>query len=164
MADVTIPADRKKPYPDQIQSGRFESNNLPSIENYNRELFRVRASRWVELLPDELVIQEKTVSIVRNQFLVSYVETIPVKDIGRIVHIDTLFFASIQVLGKNPDHELSIKGLYKTQAQTAKSILDGLLLEQTGEIDIPKGLPVEARREILAQSGIYADHRQRDAE
>jgi hypothetical protein len=151
MSDITAQGDRKMPYPPQIQPGRFESSNLPSIDNYNRELFRVRASRLVDLLPDELVIQEKTVSIIRNQFLVSYIETIPVNGIRHIVYGDTLFFASITIFGNV--HELGIKGLPRGQAITAKNILDGLLLEQMEDVDVAQLLRLDEHRDMLAQKG-----------
>lgn len=77
------------------------------------------------IFPDELVVQEKTISIVRNHFLTSFVETMPVCDIGRVVYINTPFFAGIRILGKNTAHELRIGGLNKTYAMKAKQLIEG---------------------------------------
>jgi hypothetical protein len=159
MTDSTTDDDRKSAYPNQVQSDTPRSNSLPPTEDYNHELFRIHASRFVDLFPDELVIQEKAVSIIHNELLVSYVETIPVKDIGRIVYVDALFFARIEVLGKNPAHDLYIKGLHKDQAIIAKNILDGLLLKEPGSVDAPEWLHADTRRDVLARSG-SSDHRQ----
>ena len=153
MNDKVTYGDRKKPYPGQIQPGKTESNSLPSAAHHNRELFRVRASWLADLFPDELVIQEKTVSIIRNDFLISFIETIPVKDIGRIVYVDAPFFARIEVLGKNPAHDLYIKGLPKKQAVIAQDILNGLLLEKASELDEPDWMHIDTRRDMLARDG-----------
>jgi hypothetical protein len=134
-------------------SVKVESSNLPSTRNYNRELLKVRAVWIADIFPDELVIQERTVSVIRNEFLVSYVETMPVKDIGRVVYVNTPLFAGIKVLGKNTAHELHIKGLRKRQALWAKDILEGLLLEKSGDIDIPDWWHIADRREALAREG-----------
>lgn len=128
---------RDSPYPATVQPGLVTSSNLPAASDYNRILFRAKAVWIVDIFPDELVIQEKTVSIIRNEFLVSYVETMPVKDIGRVVYIDTPFFAGIEILGKNTAHELYIKGIKKQQARQAKSILESLLLASASAEDMP---------------------------
>lgn len=136
MADAHDNIDRKVPYPDHIQAGHHMSSNLPTEHNFNRELLRVKAHWVTDLFPDELVVQEKTISMIRNQFLTSYVETIPIRDIGRVVYIDTPFFAGIQVLGKNTAHELHVGGLNKAKAMNAKQLIEALLLESAGEIEI----------------------------
>lgn len=124
-----VQPSRSWPYPEGIQSGRFESTTLPNVAQSNPELYRTRASRLVDFFPDELVIQEKTVSIIRRSFLVSFVETLPVKDIGRVVLIDTPLFDGLRVLGKNPAHDLQIKGLHKSSAHQAKEMIESLLVE-----------------------------------
>src|SRR5258707_9371268 len=102
-------AARNQPYPYDIQPGLTLSNNLPSVENDNRELFRVRAVWFLDFFPDELVIQEKTVSIIKREFLASYVETLPVLDIGEVEMAKAFLFASITIIGKIPAHKLEIK-------------------------------------------------------
>ena len=150
---------RRTPYPPQLQGGRVESSTLPSTKKRNRELFRVRAHWIADIFPDELVIQEKTISVVHNDFLFSYVETMPVKDIGRIVYVNTLFFGGLRIIGKNTAHELNIKGLNKKVAVEAKEIIEGLLLEDAGVVDIPHWIQTEKRRDMLADAGRNPDHR-----
>lgn len=158
MADDRDNANRKTPYPAIIQSGRVESSSLPSTKNRNRELCRVKAHWIADIFPDELVIQEKTISVVRNEFLVSYVETIPVRDIGRVVYVNTPIFGGLRIIGKNTAHELNIKGLNKKAAVEANEIIEGLLLEDSGAVDIPHWIQTEKRRDMLAEAGRNPDH------
>jgi hypothetical protein len=153
MATQPTANARDRPYPANIQEGRVESNALPPTGSTNRELYRVRASWLVDFFPDELVIQEKTVSVIRNQLLVSFVETMPVRDVGRVIYVDTPFFAGIHILGKSPAHEMRIRGLPKKGARYAKQLLDGLLLERSGDIEVPAWLDPDVRRHRLADKG-----------
>ena len=116
MANGVTQTGRNMPYPAQIQSGKVESSTLPSQKGYNRELLKLKAHWITDIFPDELVVQEKTISIIRNQFLVSFIETMPVRDIGRVVYIDTPFFAGIQIIGKNTAHQTTS---FNTVAVTA---------------------------------------------
>jgi hypothetical protein len=68
MANGATQTGRKMPYPAQIQTGRVESGSLPSTKNRNRKLFRIKAHWIADIFPDELVIQEITISVVRNGF------------------------------------------------------------------------------------------------
>lgn len=158
MANGVTQTGRNMPYPAQIQTGRVESRSLPSTKNHNRELLRVKAHWIVDIFPDELVIQEKTISVIRNEFLVSYVETMPVRDIGRVVYVSTLIFNGLRIIGKNTDHELNISGLTKKAAVEAKEVIEGLLLEDAGVVDIPYGIQTEKRRDMLADAGRNPDH------
>jgi hypothetical protein len=153
MADTQVQSDRTMPYPAAIQEGRVESSNLPSTKNHNRELLRTKAHWIVDLFPDVLVVQEKTISVIRNHLLVSFVETMPVRDIGRVVYVNVPFFAGLRIIGKNTAHELYIHGLNKMQAMKAKEIIEGLMLDDKGIVDIPEWLDVETRRHHLLQAG-----------
>lgn len=164
MANGATQTGRKMPYPAQIQTGRVESRSLPSTKNRNRELFRVKAHWIADIFPDELVIQEKTISVIRNEFLVSYVETIPIKDIGRVVYVNTPIFGGLRIIGKNTAHELNIRGLNKKMAVEAKDIIEGLLLEDSGVVDIPHWIQTEKRREMLADAGRNPDNEDELAE
>lgn len=153
MANQASQTGRKMPYPAQTRTGRIESRDLPSTQYRNRELYRVKASRIADFFPDELVVQEKTISVIRREFMVSYVETIPVRDIGRVVYVDTPVFAGVEVLGKNTAHDLKIRGLNKSEALKAKEIIEGLLLEDSGVVDVPAWIQTDKKREMLADAG-----------
>lgn len=88
-------------------------------------------------------------SIIRNSFLISFVETLPIKDIGRVILIVTPIYDGIQILGKNVAHELHIKGITRDKAERAKEVLEGLLLEEKGEINVPQWLRTDEKDEVL---------------
>ena len=120
---------RNTPYPAQLQPGLYESSNLPSTKNNNQELLRVRASRLLDLFPDELVIQNKTVSVIRKDFLSTYVETMPVNEIGEVALTAAGPFAALNIRAKNPGNELEIRSLPIGKAKRAKEVIDKLLQE-----------------------------------
>ncbi|HSH17944.1 MAG TPA: hypothetical protein VK978_01035 [Candidatus Saccharimonadales bacterium] len=153
MANMSQPSNPTMPHPPTVPDGRAASRDAAFTRTHNRELLRVRAHWLVDLFPDELVIQEKMICVIRNEFLVSYTETIPVKDIGRVVYINTLLFGGLRIIGKNTQHELHIKGLGKKAAIEAKDIIEGLLLEDSGVIDVPHWVETDKRRDILASAG-----------
>lgn len=157
MGSAADEIDKRTEYPATIQPGKVESSNLPPKQNSNRELFRVKASHLVDFFPDELVVQEKTISVIRREFMVSYVETLPVRDIGRVVYINTPIFAGLRIIGKNTAHELHIRGLPKQQAQEAEKVVEGLLLEDKGVVEVPQWLHTEERRERLAEAAEQPD-------
>lgn len=121
----------------------------------NPELFRVRGSwllNWPPP-PDELVIQEKVVSLVHNEFGAAHVETMPVADIGHVTYMSIPLSASLKIIGKNPSHVLQISGIPTDLAMQAKELLDGLILEKSGELDVPEGLHPDSHRELLQKEG-----------
>jgi hypothetical protein len=83
----------------------------------------------------------------------------PVRDIGRVVYVSTLIFNGLRIIGKNTDHELNINGLTKKAAVEAKEVIEGLLLEDAGVVDIPHWIQTEERRDMLADAGRNPDHR-----
>lgn len=111
------------------QKSNSASEIIANTKDNNQELYRLKSSRLADFFPNELIIQDQTVSVIKNNFLNSQVETIPIRDIGRVIYIDTPFFAGLEILGKNTAHDLKLKGLIKRDAQKAKQIIEGLLLE-----------------------------------
>lgn len=144
------------PRADTTPHARHELQRAAAPKGNNREMLRLRASRFADLIPDELVIREKTVSVVRREFLMSHTETLPVKDIGRVIYINAPLFDGLEIMGKNPAHDLRICGLRKADALEAKEVLEGLLLEERGVVDVPDWLHTDTRREMLAKAGKHA--------
>lgn len=93
-------------------------------------LYRLSAVWPFDLFPDELIIRENSVSVRRRFLLYSYLETLPIRDIGRTVLVNAVFFACLIIMGKTPLHELHIKNLPKRSARRAKIAIDELLLKQ----------------------------------
>jgi len=147
-------------YPAVLRGGRIEYLGLPETTNSNRRLYSLRAHWLVDWFPDELIIQEKTISVIRNDmfFIASYVETMPVRDIGRVVYVKTPLFGSLRIIGKNTQHELRIKGLKNDEALRAKSIIEGLLLEDAGVVEVPYWTEASEHRDILAAAARNSDN------
>jgi hypothetical protein len=123
---------------------RTDSSALRANHDDNPVLLRIRASRLVDLFPDELLVQEKCISIIRNSLLVHSTETLPMKDVGRVVLVDTPWFDGIRIFGKNVAHDLHIGGLNKFKARWAKEVIESLLLEEReGNDRAPKALRID---------------------
>jgi hypothetical protein len=137
MQYPSLHRDRAHPYPAVIQPGWLESSDLPSTDHFNRELLRARVSRLVNLFPEELVIQEKTISLIHRDTMLWYVETIPVKDILQVNRVGSWVFSGLDILGHDPDHDIRVWGLRMQAAEQALNMIKGLLLEEIGAVDIP---------------------------
>ncbi len=149
--NVVTPFDIKQ---DEIEQLPPLGPVATDMKLYNRELYRLRASPFVDPFQDELVIQEKTISIIRRQPFVSSTETITVKDIGRVVYVNGIIFGRLEVLGKNTAHDLKINGLNKQRGLKAKKIIEGLVLEDQSVIEMPDWIQTEAHREMLEGIGV----------
>lgn len=141
-----------------VQSNEEQQKGQPANRRHNRELLRLQASHLADLVPDRLIVQEKTVSVVRRDIFVSFIETLPIRDIGRVVLVNTPIFCGLRVLGKNPAHTLTIKGLKRDEAMQAKQLVEGLLLEEEGAIDVDDWLTIGERREALQEAGKSPEH------
>lgn len=153
MARNDSAASRPLTYTDKLQLGRIATGSLPDAHN-NRELFVAKASRIVDLFPDKIIVQEKTVSVVEQQLFTSVVSTLPIKDIGRVVYLNAPFFGGIEILGKNPTHDMRIVGLKKPDAMRAKQLIEDLLLYESGSTAMPLWLSAGDSAEHVP----YVDH------
>lgn len=119
----------------------------------NRELYRVHAVWFANLPPpgDELVIQEKTIHLVHKDLVLKHVKSLSVRDMMHVGYHEIPGFATIEVVASNPEHSLKIRGVPTEQALQAKRILEGLLLEKSGEVQVSHQLDPESRREELAK-------------
>src|SRR5260221_5637843 len=127
MTNSMTKSDRRVIYPTQVIPRRL----LPYLTRINSELFYVRASLLAGLFPDELLVKEKSVTVVHNSFLFSYDETLTIKDIGRVICMKTPFLAGLRIYGKNPTHILEITGLWNNAAVRGKELIEGLLLAES---------------------------------
>src|SRR5687768_14655873 len=98
MIRYTVPTDETFPISAPSSDDGTQDAPNAAAQDANAELYRVRASRLIDPFPDELVIQEKTISVIRRSILSSNVETILVKDIGRVVYLGTPVFAGVEIL------------------------------------------------------------------
>jgi hypothetical protein len=152
---ITEPLNIKRPILSHKQEAELTAS---SIQQLNRELYRLRSSILVDLFPDELVVQEKTISVIKRELLVSSTQTITIKDVGRVVYVDGIIFGTLEVLGKNTAHDLRIKGLNKMRAVEAKKIIEGLILEDQAVVEMPDWIQAEEHRELLLHANTDPFH------
>lgn len=139
-------------FPDEVKTVTTE------VKLHNNDLYRVRSSRFADLFQDELIILEKTISVIRRAPFISTTDTITIKDIGRVVYVNGIIFGRIEVLGKNTAHDLKISGLNRAKALKAKKIIEGLILEDQASLELPDSMQTEAHREMLEGIGVDLHH------
>lgn len=110
-----------------ISHGQAPKEIQKSDASNNKELFRVKGVRLLDFFPDELVIQEKTVSVIKKDLLSTYVQTMSVQDVIEVGLMKSGIFASLIIYSKFPGHQLEIKNLSMDKASKAKEIIDRLL-------------------------------------
>jgi hypothetical protein len=66
--------------------------------------------------------------------------------------VSTPLFAGVEILCKNPAHDLRIKGLYKVPAAKAVEIINELLLQDRAQAEAGDWQHMDSR-ELLARSG-----------
>jgi hypothetical protein len=90
---------------------------------------RIKAIFPFDLFPDELIIQEKSVSVKKNYLIYSNTETMLIKDIGLVTINDGLFFASLTISYKAPMDDVHITKLWPSEAYKAKSFLEKMVIK-----------------------------------
>lgn len=106
-----------------------KSNTPPSIVN-NKVLFRTKTSDFLGFQTDELLIQEKSVSVIHRSFLSCDVETIQISDMTEVLYSSNTWHSTLTLIGKNPQEELCIEDLPGKEAEQAKSLLEQLLVRE----------------------------------
>ncbi|MCL4416587.1 MAG: hypothetical protein M1365_07830 [Actinobacteria bacterium] len=120
---------KSKGNPSPAQKAEYKSNTLPSASSHNKELLRVKALKILDFFPDELVICEKTISVIRKDLWSAYTQTMPVRDIIEVGLTNAGALASLVMYSIAPGHQLEIKNLSLEKAEKAKEVIDGLLLQ-----------------------------------
>ena len=135
MNNPLISARRKVLLPYQLFPARKKTRRMLNSLQENKQIFYARASMLAGLFPDEIVIQAKSITVVHNGLFESNDETMPVKDVGRVIASNTLMFCALDILGKNPNHVLHIKGLRNKDSKMVKDCIEGLLLEEPTAVE-----------------------------
>jgi hypothetical protein len=116
---------------DTINHVSSDKDLQSSIDRYgpdNPVVRHVKCHPLTELFPDELIVREKSITVVRNSLLTNTYESMAILDIGRIQLNNTAFFAALRCIGLNPAHELHLKGLRKKDASEVEEIIESLML------------------------------------
>jgi hypothetical protein len=136
---------------DDDQRLLMESGINPKLIQINsstvrdKELFRLKAVWPFDFFPNELLIREKSVSVIQRYFIVSNIETILVKDIGLVTINDGLILAALIISYKAPHEDLQISKLPRSKAYQAKALLNKLMIAENS----PAGKEKELENDFL---------------
>ncbi len=141
-------------------------------QEINPVLFSAKTLWPFDPVPDNLVIQEKSITFVRKGiFSLAITQTIPINYLAGTVIYSNPFFAVLQINIKGesrgdrkkeegakkedekpcPDESYNFP-LTKDEALEAQEILNGLMLKQQGAIKIPPEPSVKAEKETLEKA------------
>lgn len=108
-------------------------------EKESRVLYRLGSLFPLDPFPTTVTIQPSTISIVHNLFGLSQnLMTVTMEDIFTVEVEAGLFFANLKIQQKQPLLPIvEITYLWKDQAMKARRIIQGLLVVQTKNLEIP---------------------------
>lgn len=119
------------------------SNKPKTIMDYSKKevrvLYSLKSLFPLDPFPTTITIQPSTISIVHNLFGLSQnLMTVTMEDIFTVEVEAGLFFANLRIQQKQPLTPLvEITYLWKDQAMKARRIIQGLLVVQTKNLEIP---------------------------
>ncbi|MDQ3099028.1 MAG: hypothetical protein M3Q44_04760 [bacterium] len=92
-------------------------------------LFQTKSIFPLDMIPNELIIKEKSVSIKWNFILNSNTQTMLIKDIGYVTISDNRILAALVISYKSPLENIEIRNLHLQSAYEAKSIIEKLMIQ-----------------------------------
>lgn len=121
-----------------VMVDKYSQKKLTYASLISPEIFRLSSVWPFELMPDELIIQEKRIIIKQKQFpyFIS-TSSIPIGSLSVFQVDKSLFFSSLYIKGGNTEHTIS--WLRHDDARLAKEIIDGLRMKQNESIKITQG-------------------------
>lgn len=108
------------------------------VQNSRRILFRAKNIFPFDLFPDEIVITNNKVDVITKEFFWSgRVHSISIPDITDVFLDSGPFFASLKIVDVGfVENSIDIKYLKKSDAQTARRIIQGLVVVEKEKIDV----------------------------
>lgn len=114
---------------------RFPKRKFTHASLVSPEIFRVKSVWPFELLPDELIIEEKRIIIKQRVFpFFEVTNTVQVDRITLLQVSSSIFFSSIFIKGITSEYTIS--WLKHDDARTVKEIVDGLRIKQNESLKI----------------------------
>lgn len=126
-----------------------------SREDNNPVLFATQSAFPFDLFPDTVIVQEKTISIVRKYFFfVGWAETIEIKDIQSVRIYAGPFFGTIVIVkGVQNPQSYQLRTLWKKDAMRIKETLDGIILKEKNVVKIPDKITGTAKKDVIFEMG-----------
>lgn len=116
----------------------IDKSTAQALHTEEAILFRTKSIFPLDIIPNELVVKEKSVSIIWNYAINSNTQTMLIKDIGYVTINDNKFVASLVISYKSPLENIEISNLKPEDAYEAKSIIEKLMI-QISEGGLEKG-------------------------
>lgn len=110
------------------------------ISRTQRVLLRANTFFPFDFFPDEIVIDENQVNIIRRRFIATKdIESILISEIKSVTVSTSLFFSSLTISRLKPNYEdINIDYLPNQAAKDARQIIQGLMVSEKAEVDIAK--------------------------
>ncbi len=116
----------------------IDKSTAQALSSEEAILYRTKPIFPLDIIPNELIIKEKSVSIIWNYAINSNTQTMLLKDIGYVTINDNKFVASLVISYKSPLENIEISNLKPQDAYEAKSIIEKLMI-QISEGGLEKG-------------------------
>ncbi len=109
--------------------GAIDASTQKAINTEEAILFSTKSIFPLDLIPNELIVKEKSVTIVWNYAINSNVQTMLLKDIGYVTINDNKIIAALVISYKSPLENIEIKNLKPQDAYEAKSLIEKLMIQ-----------------------------------
>jgi hypothetical protein len=120
---------KKTEPPTESNAKTIDKETANALQTEEVVLFRTKSIFPLDIIPNELIIKEKSVSIIWNYAISSNTQTMLIKDIGYVTISDSKFVASLVISYKSPLENIEISNLKPEDAYQAKSIIEKLMIQ-----------------------------------
>lgn len=142
MAEVPTAVVRKATTEMQEETVKETEKQREKIKNLVRNsqvaLYKCSAVFPFDLFPDELSIEPTQVNVSNKLFFfTSHVKSIPIKNIADAIIETAPFFAKLTIIDQSfAENSISIAYLNKKEAETARKIIQGLIVMSKEGVDL----------------------------
>lgn len=107
------------------------------VSNDRIVLFKCKTVFPFTLFPDEIIIDKKKVSIIRDNFLTRHIDTINIVDVLKASLFHGPFFGSLELTTRFYSQKpIKFTHLKKADALTARSLIQGLIIATEKKMDL----------------------------
>ncbi len=126
---------------DLVQKANRQENTqkLNALVNAdNQALFTFQTVFPFDLFPDRISIDRNKITITKRYFFFDRaVQSILIKDLMTVIGEESLLFATLHIVDRLlPNKTITVMNLPKSDARTARRILEGLLISEKKGVDL----------------------------
>lgn len=113
----------------QTETLEFKSHKLEKI---NPTLLVIRSIFPLDIFTNTMLIEEKSITVVNNQFIrTGWSEIIPISEVASVEVVSGPFVASLRIKRRYYASPLEFANVWKTDANRAKVLIEELMLKGT---------------------------------